>query len=177
MNYQSAIATTDTVWGLIAKPSEANVEKIYQLKGRDRNKALIIFAKSIDTLKELSEGWDPVIEELAAKHWPGELTIVMKRSAKLPEWLNPGLETIGMRIPNSPTVSSLFGEEKFLLSTSANLSGQKPVANYQEALEQFEGKVDLILERDESTGEASTIISYLDGEISVLRQGALELSS
>lgn len=128
-------------------------------------------------LKELSEGWNTVIESIAAEHWPGALTIVMKRSSKLPEWLNPGLETIGMRIPNSPTVMSLFADEKFLLSTSANLSGQAPVTNYREAQEQFASKVDLILEQDESSGEASTIISYIDGEIKVLRQGSIVIDT
>ncbi len=177
-NWQLAISTTDTVWGIVAKLHQENYFKIYEIKGRDENKPLIIFAKSIEQLKHISTGWDSVIENIASEYFPGALTIVMPRSKALPDWINPGIETIGMRIPASESVMKLLDdtEDGLLLSTSANLSGSNPVNNYQEALEHFTDKVDLILEpetSEQSSGEASTIISYVNGELKVLRQGKI----
>lgn len=176
-NWQTAVTATDTVWGLIAKPIPQNIESIYQIKERDKNKPLIIFAKSIDTLKKLSEGWDQQIETIAQKHFPGALTIVMKRSCNLPIWINPEINTIGMRIPASKHILELIKEDEYLLSTSANLSGQDPVTSYQEANEQFENKVDIVIDsKQPSSGEASTIISYINGKLKILRDGKLSQS-
>jgi L-threonylcarbamoyladenylate synthase len=176
--WQVAVCATDTVWGIVAKLSPENYSRIYEMKGRDETKPLIIFAKSIEALKVISQGWDSVIEDLAKQYFPGALTIIMPRSNALPDWVNPGVETIGMRVPASTSVMKLLDatEDGLLLSTSANLSGLDPVSDYQEALELFSDKVDLILkpeENESSSGEASTIISYIDGELRVLREGAI----
>ncbi len=182
LNWQVAVSQTDTVWGIVAKLSQKNYSRIYEIKGRDENKALIIFAQTIAELKNISEGWDSKIESIAQQYFPGALTIIMPRSKALPDWINPGIETIGMRIPNSPSVLKLLAstEEGLLLSTSANFSGESPVANYDSALEKFSNKVDLILKPEASetiSGEASTIISYINGEVKVLRQGTIKITS
>ena len=177
-NWQVALCATDTVWGIVAKLSPENYSRIYEIKGRDETKPLIIFAKSIEQLKTISLGWDSVVEDLAKRYFPGALTIVMQRSKALADWVNPGVETIGMRIPASPSVMKLLDdtEDGLLLSTSANLSGSEPVTNHQEAIEIFSNKVDLILKPESSelsSGQASTIISYIDGEVRVLREGTI----
>lgn len=175
-NWQVAVTPTDTVWGLVAKLTAANLERIYELKGRDKSKPLIIFAPSIAQLQTISTGWNPYIQSIAEKYWPGALTIVMPRSKNLPEWVNPELSTIGMRIPRSKAVSELLADNGLLLSTSANLSGQEPVSNYQEAIDVFGDKVDLIIDDDETcSNQASTIIEYKDSKLKVLRQGDIVL--
>ncbi len=181
-NWQLAICATDTVWGIVAKLNPENYSRIYEIKGRDENKPLIIFAKSIEQLKTISQGWDSTIKSIAVEFFPGALTIVMPRSNTLPAWINPGIKTIGMRIPASKSVMKLLHdtEDGLLLSTSANLSGSNPVNNYQEALSQFSHKADLVLEPEageDSSGEASTIISYIDGEVNILREGKICLSA
>ena len=175
-NWQVAVTPTDTVWGLVAKLTAANLERIYELKGRDKSKPLIIFAPSIAQLQTISTGWNPYIQSIAEKYWPGALTIVMPRSKNLPEWVNPELSTIGMRIPRSKAVSELLADNGLLLSTSANLSGQEPVSNYQEAIDVFGDKVDFIIDDDETcSNQASTIIEYKDSKLKVLRQGDIVL--
>lgn len=175
-NWQVAVTPTDTVWGLVAKLTAANLERIYELKGRNKSKPLIIFAPSIAQLQTISTGWNPYIQSIAEKYWPGALTIVMPRSKNLPEWVNPELSTIGMRIPRSKAVSELLADNGLLLSTSANLSGQEPVSNYQEAIDVFGDKVDLIIDDDETcSNQASTIIEYKDSKLKVLRQGDIVL--
>ncbi len=181
-NWQLAICATDTVWGIVAKFNPENYSRIYDIKGRDENKPLIIFARSIEQLKTISQGWDSTIESIAAQFFPGALTIVMPRSNLLPDWVNPGIGTIGMRIPASSSVMKLLHdtEDGLLLSTSANLSGSNPVNDYPEALDLFSSKVDLVLEPEageDSSGEASTIISYIDGAVKVLREGKICLSA
>lgn len=180
MTWQLAIIPTDTVWGLVAKLNPENLERIYQIKGRDKSKPLILFGSNLSQFQAVSESWDPYLERVLAKCWPGSFTLVLPRSKSLPDWINPGVSTIGMRIPDSQLVQELLCEVpgNLLLSTSANLSGQAPVANYQEAMDQFSESVDLILDSEQEPSQvASTVAEYSSGKFKVLRQGDLLLSN
>jgi L-threonylcarbamoyladenylate synthase len=177
-DWQLAITPTDTVWGLVAKLNQKNIERIYQIKGRDKSKPLIIFAQTIEQLKSISDGWDPYIEGILRQYWPGALTLILPRSNNLADWINPGHHTIGMRIANSPSINKLLKNtiDGLLISTSANLSAEAPVSDYQEALKIFNDKVDLIIDSDEPcANQASTIIEYTNTRIKVLRQGSIVL--
>lgn len=180
-DWQLSICPTDTLWGMVAKFSQANQEKIYQLKERDRDKPLILFAQSIDTIKNYVDEWNDEIDELAIKHWPGALTLVLKRGKNLPAWLNPGFDFIGFRIPvfgfEQP---DLFAGQEFLLSTSANLSGEPAVETYEQASEQFSNKVDLIIKPKadfQFSNLGSTVVKIEGSDINVLRQGEIKIES
>ncbi len=184
-NWQIAVTQTDTVWGIVAKLDSAkNADRIYEIKARDRSKPLILFGRDLEALRPFVQTWDSRIEKLAKQHWPGALTIITKRSNTLPDWVNPREEYIGLRVANSASVMRLFDSmindvsstNEVLLSTSANLSGEAPVNNYQEALDQFSGQVDIILEPspcESLSNSASTIIKVTDSEILILRQGEI----
>lgn len=180
-NFETAISITDTVWGLVARVKPENFEKIYQIKYRDRDKPLILFASKIDTVKQYTEPWTEELSKLASQYWPGALTILFKRNNNLPAWINPESEYIGFRIPKSPSVMKLLKEtqDDLLLSTSANASGEAPVTSYQEALKLFGKKVDLILEPESNeniSNIASTIIKYDNGKLEIIRQGSIVIA-
>ncbi len=181
-NWQLAICATDTVWGLVCRidSSEAkqNVARIYAIKQREASKPLILFGSSLEILKPYAAEWSEVAEELATRYWPGALTIIVRRSSLLPDWVNPGEEYIGLRVPNSISVMKLLDQvtNGVLLSTSANLSGQEPVRDYQEACMQFSKQVDIIVEPYESpSNSASTIVKITDDKLEILRQGDIIL--
>jgi len=181
-NFNTAICMTDTVWGLVGLFNQIAYEKIYEIKSRDRDKALILFARDIETVKKYSAEWTQEIDSLAKKYWPGALTIILKRSEELPSWLNPEFSHIGFRIPDSASCNKLMksSPEGLLLSTSANASGEAPIKSYQEAQEKFGSKVDLILEPSQGEGfsdTASTIIKLNSNKLEIIRQGAIAIEA
>lgn len=182
LNWQVAACSTDTVWGLVCRidgneeQNKANIEKIYELKQRDRDKPLILFGSSIEDLRTYVENWSPLMEDLAQKYWAGALTIIAPRSNKLASYINPGLDSIGLRIPNSASVRYLLEQtkNKVLLSTSANLSGEPELRSYDEAQKLFSDKVELILkpkEEEKCSDTASTIVKVEADQLKILRQG------
>jgi L-threonylcarbamoyladenylate synthase len=182
--WQTAVSSTDTVFGLVCKIGQkSNIERIYKIKERDPNKSLILFGASIEALKPYVKNWSPFIDKLAREYWPGALTLITERSEALPEYINPGMATIGLRVPDSPSIRKLLQdtEEGVLLSTSANISGTPPVIDYQSALRLFQDQVDLILEPEPgetATQIASTIIKITgDNDFEIIRQGEVRLSA
>jgi len=175
------VCMTDTVWGLLGLLNEIAYQKIYNIKSRDRDKPLILFAKDIKTVRKYTDEWTSEIEKITLSYWPGALTIILKRSDKLPSWLNPEFTHIGFRIPDSKSCQKIMelSTEGLLLSTSANSSGEEPIKSFQEAQEKFGNQVDLILQPspDEIFSDiASTIIKLSDQKIEILRQGAISKS-
>ena len=182
MNWKTAIIPTDTVYGLVCRLDDPEaINKVYEIKGRDKNKPLILFGASADVLHKYIDVMDKRLEALINHYWPGPLTIVLPKSEKLPDFINPGFKTIGMRVPHSKTaiefLESVPGQ--VLLSTSANLSGEPEVLNYDAALK-FKDSVDLIVEAkngEKPSGDPSTIISF-DGEnFELLRQGEVFINT
>lgn len=181
MSWRVAVTPTDTVYGIVCKVNDPEAyEKIYEIKERDQEKPLILFVDSIATAKKYFENWNDTIEDLAQKHWPGSLTIISKRSEQLPRHVNPGFKTIGIRIPQSKSVSKLLKQvpEKALLSTSANISGERPVIDYDTAVMKFTDQAGLILAPEANemfSNIPSTIVSVEGSEVKILRQGATQI--
>ena len=147
-----AVIPTDTVYGLAAHPDFPQaVKRLYELKGRD-------FIKPIALLVSDSRRLTGKAKELAARYWPGALTIVQDGE--------------GYRMPDDPLTLKLIARcGGSLRVTSANLSGQSPALTPQTEL-----KADAVLDGGPSKlGVPSTVVS-VDGErVTVLRQGALKL--
>ena len=178
-NWQILVTPTDTVYGIVAKVSAANIDKIYKLKERDRSKPLILFVADLQSAKQLWRSWSETHEQLA-QYWPGALTLISERSNIVPAFVNPEHQALGIRIPDSPIIMELLKqtEDSILLSTSANLSGEAEVQTYEEALELFDGKVDAILQNPQQklSQTASTIVKIEeDGSQQILRQGGIQV--
>ncbi|XP_074093651.1 threonyl-carbamoyl synthesis 1 [Cotesia typhae] len=116
---------TDTIYGLatLAQDTEC-VEKLYEIKGRDKNKP---FAIAVNSVKDIS-CWghiDHIPPNLLLALLPGQVTIVVKRTDKLNPKLNPGIDTIGIRISDSKFLRSLAKIlNEPLALTSANRSNE-----------------------------------------------------
>ncbi len=176
--WNTACSITDTVWGLIGKFNQEAFDQIYQIKERSYDKPLIVFAKNLEAAKNISK-WNNQAEKLAQQHWPGALTIIVEKNDSCPNWLNPQIDSIAMRIPKSQSINSLHQDSELLLSTSANISSEEPVKNFKEAQNVFGSQVDLIVEPygGETTSDiASTIIKVNGDELEIIRQGAIRLA-
>lgn len=167
---------TDTVWGVGCLPSnEKGVENIYELKNRDRSKPLILMSDSVENLLPYVKNISPVAKALMDKYFPGALTLIFEKSNLTPDFVTSNQNTVGIRVPNNPVFQQLCKsvEGQVLATTSANLSGQAPALNYDEALKNVGEHVEYVFEDYgfECQGKASTVALALNDEIKVLRQG------
>ena len=169
---------TDTVWGVGCLPSSAKaVDKIYELKGRDRSKPLILMSNSLEYLLPYVENMSTIQKDFADKYFPGAITLVMNKSKKTENYLTSGMETVGIRIPDNKVFSKLCENINghVLATTSANLSGYPAAKTYAQAVEFIGDYVDYVVadETDKAQGLESTVVLINNTSPKVLRQGAV----
>lgn len=169
---------TDTVWGVGCLPENKNaVDKIYELKGRDHSKPLILMSNSLNNLLPYVENFSEAEKQLSQKYFPGAITLVTKKSEKTPLFITSGMPTVGIRVPDNSVFAKICEniDGHVLATTSANLSGLPSAKNYREALN-FVGKfVDYVVpnELDRAKGLESTVLTYVGNSWKILRQGAI----
>lgn len=167
---------TDTVWGLGCLPdSEKAVKRIYEIKHRDTKKPLILMSYDIYPLIKYVDSLPKQAHLLIKKHFPGALTLVLKKSKETPDYITSGLPTVGIRVPNNEVFADICKSINggVLATTSANLSSQPPALTYEEALKYIGDKVDYVVKPHglKSNGTASTVAGIIDDEIKIFRQG------
>src|SRR5437016_5633167 len=101
---------TETVYGLGANALDAAaVARIFAAKGRPANNPLIVHIARIDEARELAAEWPDAAARLAARFWPGPLTLVLAKRPSVPEIVTAGAATVGLRIPAHPVAHALLG--------------------------------------------------------------------
>ncbi|HLH18955.1 MAG TPA: L-threonylcarbamoyladenylate synthase [Bryobacteraceae bacterium] len=100
---------TETVYGLGANALDAAaVERIFAAKGRPRTSPLIVHVDSVEMARELAARWPRAADALAARYWPGPLTLVVPKRADIPDVVTAGLATVGLRMPAHPLAIELI---------------------------------------------------------------------
>lgn len=166
---------TDTVYGLAAHVFRPEaIRRIYELKGRSYKKPIPLLVAHKDQARALVEPMGRKLEKLLDKYWPGPLTVVFKTS-ELGRWVTGGKETVAIRIPKHPVALSLLKAMNTPLAvTSANPSGEPPATTGREALEIFEGKVNVLWDSGTCPGgEASTVLDASGFHWTLVREGAV----
>lgn len=130
---------TDTVWGVAVNPEYSST--LYELKRRSPEKSLILLGASAADLgpyvSDVALDWEQW-QAITHQHWPGQLTLVVPASAKVPLAMHPTTpDTIGVRVPNHPVARQILTMTGPLATTSANLSGQPNLMEVEQVLEQF----------------------------------------
>ena len=165
---------TDTVYGIGCNPYNANaVEKIYEIKSREKIKSLPVLAYSLDTVKEIAR-IDTFTEKIIKKYWPGPLTLILELTdKKLKKSLNLD-NKIAVRIPDSKCTLKLLEKCGLLVGTSANISGSPPSTDPKECLKNIPN-YDVFLNGGTITSKGeSTIIEIENEEIKIIRKGVLK---
>ena len=160
------VIPTDTVYGLAARPDfPAAVERLYTIKGREEGKPIALLASDLEAVENLVGRLEGKARELALKHWPGALTLVV------------GGE--GFRVPAHEKTRRLIAECGGLLRvTRANISGRPPAADALRAFAEVGLTADCVIDDGISPGGTpSTVVRIqADGSLEVLRQGAVDVS-
>ena len=172
---------TDTVWGLGCLPDNIDgVNKIYEIKKRERQKPLILMSNEIYNLLEYVKPIPKLGQILIKKYFPGGLTIVTEKSEKTSDYITSGMSTVGIRVPNNETFKKIceIVPGHVLATTSANLSHQPSALTYEQALENMNGLADLIIPDygKEAKGIESTVAGVAGNELRIYRQGEIYIN-
>lgn len=160
------IMPTETVYGLAADAAAGEAARlIYAAKGRDEGKPLPLMVASVDQAEAAGAVFEPAARLLAARFWPGPLTLVLPAGG--------GEE--GIRVPDHPVALALLAAMgRGLRVTSANRSGEPPALTAPDAARALAGRVALALDAGPCRiGQASTVLRLRGGRPEILRPGAL----
>ncbi len=163
---------TDTVYGIGAKINDLKaIEKIYQMKHRDDKKPLAILCPS-PNIDEYVDDISPIASELINKYWPGALTLIFKRGKAISKKVTRGLDTVGLRMPNSFIALQILKKFGLMATTSVNISGSNALNDITSITNQFANFIDYIV-KDEATfsSVSSTVVDVTTSLPKVLRQG------
>ena len=165
---------TDTVYGVGALVFDgAAVERIYAAKGRPVEKAIPVLLADPADLAKVTLQVPDTAGRLAARFWPGALTLVVPKHPCLPELVS-ATATVGVRVPDHAVARGLLRAAGPLAVTSANLSGQASPSTAQEVFTQLGGRIALILDGGKTPGGTpSTVVDCSGSEPHVLREGPI----
>jgi L-threonylcarbamoyladenylate synthase len=167
---------TDTVYGVGALAFDAlAVESIYIAKDRPVEKAIPILLGGPEDLDKVTTEIPPIAAKLAARFWPGALTLVVPKHSTLPEVVS-ATPTVGVRVPDHPVARALLCAAGPMAVTSANLSGEASPKTAEEVSRQLNGRIPLILDGGETPGGVpSTVVNCLGTEPVILREGPVTM--
>jgi L-threonylcarbamoyladenylate synthase len=156
---------TDTFYGIGADPFNARaLEAINELKGRE-GKPILVIVSDIGVVERLLARRTPAFDALAARLWPGALTLVAEARAGAPEILTAGTGTVGVRLPDDDdareVVRSCGG---VLTATSANPAGQPPARTAETVARYFPRGLGLVIDGGAARTELPSTVLDVSGE-------------
>ncbi len=169
---------TETVYGLGADAFNPEaVGAIFAAKGRPADNPLIVHVASTDELTDVVRELSPLARLLIEKFMPGPLTLVLPRSARVPDIVTAGLDTVAVRIPEHPVARRLIELAGVpLAAPSANRSGRPSPTLAKHVLEDMKGRIPLIVDGGPSDfGVESTVLDVTGRVPVVLRPGAVTI--
>ena len=167
---------TETVYGLAADASNIEaVRRIFALKGRPADHPLIVHIADASHLPTWTSGASPLAARLAEAFWPGPLTLILPRSARVPDVVTGGQHTVGLRCPDHPVALAVLREfGGGLAAPSANRFGRISPTSAAHVREEFPMGVAIVLDGgDSAIGIESTILDLSSGQPRILRPGQI----
>jgi L-threonylcarbamoyladenylate synthase len=161
---------TETAYGIGGNAlNEEVIDRVYEAKQRPRSKGLTVIVNSLEQAEsyaELNEAEKALIKEFM----PGPLTLVAEKKDKVPDSLN---DSFVFRISSSPIAREL-SEDKPLIATSANISGESTSYSVEDISDELLNKVDFVLDKGRLLkGPTSTIAEIRDGQVFIHREGPI----
>lgn len=169
---------TETVYGLGAHAlNRTAVQRIFTVKGRPATDPLIVHVASVDAVGSLVAAFPPSAAAVAERFWPGPLTIVLRRSAAVPDEVTAGLDTVAVRVPAHPVALALLRAAGVpVAAPSANLFSRPSPTCAAHVLEDLDGHFDILVDGGATTvGVESTVLDLSGGTPTILRPGAVTL--
>lgn len=174
---------TETVYGLGARiDSEAALKKIFAVKKRPFFDPLIVHVSSIQQAKSCTTDWNPLVQLLAEKFWPGPLTFIIPKSELISDVITSGLPDVGIRWPSHLIAQELIQKIAIpLAAPSANKFGRTSPTKAEHVRHEFNNEVFVLDGAQSEIGIESTVLAISKSvnkksieenyKLSILRKG------
>lgn len=165
---------TDTIYGLGCDPfSAAAVKRLSELKRRQDSKLYLVLVRDPMDVARLVSAVPSSFLFLARRLWPGPITMIFEKAPDAGPF--PGADSIGIRCPRWSFLRDflqILGSP--LISTSANISGENPIRDPEEACRQFSTGLDLFLDFGKLPHDSpSTVLDLRNNAHTIVREGAM----
>ena len=165
---------TETVYGLGAHALDrAAVRRIFEAKGRPSTDPLIVHVASVEDVHGLVASWPDAAARLAARFWPGPLTMVLPKADVVPGEVTAGLPSVAVRVPAHPIAHALLTVSALpVAAPSANMFSRPSPTTAAHVLADLGGRVDLVLDAGPTpVGVESTVVDLTGTDPRILRPG------
>src|SRR5262249_25608873 len=169
---------TETVYGLSANALDAAaVSRIFEAKGRPASNPLIVHVADIAAARALVAVWPQSADSLAARFWPGPLTLVLPKGERVPAIVTPGGPTVAPRVPAHPVALALLRAAEIpLAAPSANRSTRLSPTRAEHVLADLGGRIEMVLDAGATpAGLESTVLDLASAPPRLLRPGPIGL--
>jgi L-threonylcarbamoyladenylate synthase len=167
---------TETVYGLGANALDAAaVKRIFQAKGRPATNPVIVHAADAASAAKIVAKWPEAAQRLAERFWPGPLTLVLQKSAIVPDVVTAGGPTVAIRVPAHPVARALIQAAGLpIAAPSANRSMRVSPTWAEHVLKGLGGRIDVILDGGPAPGGLeSTVLDLTTAPPRLLRPGLI----
>lgn len=165
---------TETVYGLGADALNAEaVANVYKAKGRPSDNPMIVHISRASDIGQLTPMLSADIVALIENFWPGPLTMVVKKKDGVPDKTTGGLDTVAVRMPDSPTALELISRAGCpIAAPSANISGRPSPTRAKDVIADMDGKIEAIIDGEDCrVGIESTVVDMTGDTPVILRPG------
>lgn len=170
------IFPTETVYGIgVDATNEKAVDDLFITKNRSKENPVNILIGKKEDLNDLVEKPNIIEQRLIDNFMPGPLTLILKKKKIIPDNVTANTNYVGIRIPKNDIALKLLEKtNKPLATPSANISGKPSGTNIKDIYEEFNGKVEYIIDGGEAhLGVESTVVKVIDGIPTILRPGGI----
>ncbi len=167
---------TETVYGVgVNGFDEDAIRLLYEIKNRPFDKPISLLVSNLDMIKEVASDITDKELKIIEKFFPGPLTIVVKKSDKVPNILTNNSPFVGIRMPANDTALKIIDTVSVPLAvTSANISGEESDTEFDDVYDDFNENVEYLVDGGKSKlGVASTVMQIIDGKVKVYREGLI----
>ena len=168
------IYPTDTLYALGGLALKADVgRKVREAKGRDEGKPLPLVVSGLEQARSLCAHWPEAAERLAARFWPGPLSLVLAARGEVPSEVTAGTATVAVRVPDRELTRRLCADGP-LIATSANRAGEAAPRDCGEAVATVGAWAGLALDGGPGRLASSTLVDLTGDGPRLLRAGPVE---
>ena len=167
---------TETVYGLGANAlNEDAAKKTYAAKGRPSDNPLIVHIADVEDLPIVARNISDKAKQLMEQFWPGPLTFIFEKQYIVPYGTTGGLNTVAVRMPTDEIARAVIrAGGGYISAPSANTSGRPSPTSAEHVADDFDGKIDMIIDGGNvDIGLESTILDMTVEPPMILRPGAI----
>ena len=168
------ILPTETVYGLGANAcSNSACKKIFEAKGRAQDNPLIVHVSDIGMINRIVHDLNNIEKKLIKAFMPGPFTLILKKTNIISNVASCNMDTIGIRMPSNIIINRVISKCGFpIAAPSANISGKPSGTNVSDIINEFDGRVNIIVDGgDSDIGIESTVVKVIDDIPVILRPG------